>query len=72
MTKRSVGVLALIGLAIGVLGSWATGCDLGSGGTVGIDDNPEDMDTTTQEQRAPATGEELSSPKFLKQLDEDH
>jgi hypothetical protein len=71
MTKRSVGILALLGIGIGVLGSWATGCDLGSGGAIGIDDDPEDT-IPLKEQIAPATEEELSNPDFLKQLDADH
>lgn len=69
MAKRSVGVLALIGICIGVLGSWATGCDLGSGGTIGIDKNPEDEDTTVVTGRVPGSQEELARPELPDQLD---
>ncbi len=65
MTKRSVGVLALIGIGVGVLGSWATGCNLGSGGGLALDDNPEDTIPAT-EQVAPASDEELAAPGFPK------
>lgn len=69
MSNRSVGVLALIGITVGVLGSWATGCSLSSGGTLGIDDNPEDEDTTLVQQRVPGTGDEVLSPDFLNRPD---
>ena len=71
MTKRSVGMLALMGIGIGVLGTWATGCDLGAGGTIGIDDDREDT-IPAVEQVIPASEEELASPDFLDQLDADH
>jgi hypothetical protein len=71
MTKKSVGIIALMGIGIGVLGSWATGCSLESGGTIGIDDDPEDT-AQAAELVAPAGEEKLSAPDFLKQLDADH
>lgn len=70
MTKRSVGVLALMGIGVGVLGSWATGCNLGSGGAIGLDDDNEDT-IPRVEQVVPASEEDLSRPDFLKQLDAD-
>ena len=59
MTKRSMGVLATIALALGLLGSFATACSLGTGGTVGVD--PEDsIPDNHQELVAPSSEEELS------------
>jgi hypothetical protein len=68
MTKRSVSVLAVSGLGLGLLGSFATGCNLGSGGTVGVQPETTKTDPAT-DLRVPSSQEELSGDGFLEQLD---
>ena len=68
MTKRSVSVLAMIGLGLGLLGSFATGCNLGSGGTVGVEPDTDNSDPAA-DLRAPSSQEELYKDEFLEQLD---
>ena len=68
MTKRSVSVLAMIGLGLGLLGSFASGCNLGSGGTVGVQPETTETDPHTT-LIVPSSQEELSGDEFLEQLD---
>lgn len=66
MTKRSVSVLALIAIGVGVLGSWAAGCSLQSGGVLNLDDDGRDT-VPRAENIAPAT----DGDDILKQPDAD-
>jgi hypothetical protein len=58
MTKRSSSVLAMIALGLGLLGSFATGCSLGSGGTVGVE--PEGDSADAVDLVVPSAEQELS------------
>jgi hypothetical protein len=59
MTKRSVSFLAMIAVGVGLVGSLVTGCNLGSGGTVGVEDDTSDSDPGV-ESVVPASQDELS------------